>query len=174
MRKFLNKILSGSQDQESDNLAEFKNTGLQIKTVRLKANDMPAEAVSFPRFIYEELAEEDNWEDSELYGMLTSRFLFIVLREMGKGRDPVFERAVFHSLTEADLEDAEPAWMLAVEKARERVYEEMPGQKANRVIHVRPHDSKARYGKDPSIEKHRCFWLNQRYLKDVLAGKALG
>ncbi len=174
MRKFLNKILSGSQDQESDNLAEFKNTGLQIKTVRLKANDMPAEAVSFPRFIYEELAEEDNWEDSELYGMLTSRFLFIVLREMGKGRDPVFERAVFHSLTEADLEDAEPAWMLAVKKARERVYEEMPGQKANRVIHVRPHDSKARYGKDPSIEKHRCFWLNQRYLKDVLAAKALG
>ena len=168
MRKFLNKILSGSQDQESDNLAEFKNTGLQIKTVRLKANGMPAEAVSFPRFIYEELAEEDTWEDSELYGMLTSRFLFIVLREMGKGRDPVFERAVFHSLTEADLEDAEPAWRLAVEKARERVYEEMPGQKTNRVIHVRPHDSKARYGKDPSIEKHRCFWLNQRYIQSIL------
>jgi DNA mismatch repair protein MutH len=168
MRKFLNKILSGSQDQESDNLAEFKNTGLQIKTVRLKANGMPAEAVSFPRFIYEELAEEDTWEDSELYGMLTSRFLFIVLREMGKGRDPVFERAAFHSLTEADLENAEPAWRLAVEKARERVYEEMPGQKTNRVIHVRPHDSKARYGKDPSIEKHRCFWLNQRYIQSIL------
>jgi hypothetical protein len=43
----------------------------------------------------------------------------------------------------------------------------MPGQKANRVIHVRPHDSKARYGKDPSIEKHRCFWLNQSYIKSI-------
>ena len=43
----------------------------------------------------------------------------------------------------------------------------MPGQKANRVIHVRPHDSKARYGKDPSIEKHRCFWLNQSYIKQI-------
>jgi len=167
MRKFLNKILSGSQDQESDNLAEFKNTGLQIKTVRLKANGMPAEAVSFPHFKYDELAAEDVWEDSELYGMLTSRFLFIVLREMGKGRDPVFERAVFHSLSEADLDEAEKAWRLAVEKARDRVYEEMPGQKVNRVIHVRPHDSKARYGKDPSIEKHRCFWLNQRYIQSI-------
>ena len=167
MRKFLNKILSGSQDQESDNLAEFKNTGLQIKTVRLKANGMPAEAVSFPHFKYDELAAEDVWEDSELYGMLTSRFLFIFLREMGKGKDPVFEKAVFHSLSEADLDEAEAAWKLAIEKARKHLYEEMPGQKANRVIHVRPHDSKARYGKDPSIEKHRCFWLNQSYIKQI-------
>jgi hypothetical protein len=168
MRKFLNKILSGSQDQESDNLAEFKNTGLQIKTVRLKANGMPAEAVSFPHFKYDELAEEDDWEDSELYGMLTSRFLFIFLREMGEGKDPVFEKAIFHSLSEDDLDEAEKAWKLAVEKAREHVYEEMPGQKANRVTHVRPHDSKARYGKDPSVEKHRCFWLNQRYIRGVI------
>jgi DNA mismatch repair protein MutH len=167
MRKFLNKILSGSQDQESDNLAEFKNTGLHIKTVRLKANGMSAEAASFPNFKYDELAAEDVWEDSELYGMLTSRFLFIFLREMGKGKDPVFEKAVFHSLSEADLDEAEKAWRLAVEKVRDRVYEEMPGQKANRVIHVRPHDSKARYGKDPSIEKHRCFWLNQSYIKSI-------
>lgn len=167
MRKFLNKILSGSQDQESDNLAEFKNTGLQIKTVRLKPNGMPAEAVSFPHFKYDELAAEDTWEDSELYGMLTSRFLFIFLHEMGKGKDPVFEKAVFHSLSEVDLDEAEKAWRLAVKKAREHVYEEMPGQKVNRVIHVRPHDSKARYGKDPSIEKHRCFWLNQKYIKVI-------
>ena len=168
MRKFLNKILSGSQDKESDNLAEFKNTGLQIKTVRLKPNGMPAEAVSLPHFKYDELAAEDTWEDSELYGMLTSRFLFIFLREMGEGKVPVFEKAVFHSLSEADLDEAEAAWKLAVEKAREQVYEEMPGQKANRVIHVRPHDSKARYGKDPKIEKHRCFWLNQRYIQSIL------
>ena len=168
MRKFLNKILSGSQDQESDNLAEFKNTGLQIKTVRLKPNGMPAEAVSFPHFKYDELAAEDVWEDSELYGMLTSRFLFIFLREMGEGEDPVFETSVFHSLSEADLDDAESAWKLTVEKAREHLYEEMPGQKANRVIHVRPHDSKARYGKEPSIEKHRCFWLNQRYVQGIV------
>lgn len=167
MRKFLNKILSGSQDQESDNLAEFKNTGLQIKTVRLKANGMPAEAVSFPHFKYDELAAEEVWEDSEIYGMLASRFLFIFLREMGEDKDPVFENAVFHSLSEDDLDEAEAAWKLAAKKAREHLYEEMPGQKANRVIHVRPHDSKARYGKDPSIEKHRCFWLNHGYLKSI-------
>ena len=167
MRKFLNKILSGSEDQESANLAEFKNTGLQIKTVRLKVNGMPAEAVSVPHFKYDELAAEDIWEDSALYGMLTSRFLFIFLREMGKGQNPLFEKAVFHSLSEADLDDAEKAWRVAVEKARDQVYEEMPGQKANRVIHVRPHDSKARYGKDPTIEKHRCFWLNPRYILQI-------
>ena len=165
MRKFLNKILSGNQDQESANLSEFKNTGLQIKTVRLKASDMPAEAVSFPHFKYNELAAEDVWEDSEIYGMLTSRFLFIFLRDMGKDKDPVFEIAVFHSVSEVDLDEAHKAWRLAVEKARQHDYEKMPGQKDNRIIHVRPHDSKARYGKDASIEKHRCFWLNQSYIK---------
>lgn len=99
--------------------------------------------------------------------MLTSRFLFIFLREIGKGQNPIFEKAIFHSLSEVDLDDAEKAWRVAVEKARDRVYEEMPGQKANRVIHVRPHDSKARYGKDPKIEKHRCFWLNSRYILQI-------
>lgn len=167
MRKFLNKTLSGNQDQESANLSEFKNTGLQIKTVRLKASGMPAEAVSFPHFKYDELAAEDVWEDSELYGMLTSRFLFIFLRDMGKEKDPVFEIAVFHSLSEADLDEAHKAWRLAVEKARQHAYEEMPGQKDNLIIHVRPHDSKARYEKDPTIEKHRCFWLNRGYLKKL-------
>jgi len=169
MRKFLNKTLSGSQDQESDNLAEFKNTGLQIKTVRLKAKGMPAEAVSFPHFKYDKLAAEEVWEDSELYGMLTNRFLFIFLRDMGNGKDPVFEKAAFHSLSEADLDEAEKAWRVAVEKARDGVYEEMPGQKANRIVHVRPHDSKTRYGKDPAIEKNRCFWLNKEYLKSIIS-----
>jgi DNA mismatch repair protein MutH len=168
MRKFLNKILTGSQTHEYANLAELKNTGLQIKTVRLKANGMPAEAVSFPHFKYDELAEEDVWENSELYGMLTSRFLFVILKDMGKHCDPVFDRVVFHSLSETDLDDAEPAWKAAVEKARAGSYSDMPGQRANRVIHVRPHDTKARYKKDPSGEKHRCFWLNQRYIQSVL------
>jgi hypothetical protein len=27
------------------------------------------------------------------------------------------------------------------------------------------HDSKVRYGKEPSIEKHYCFWLNQSYIR---------
>lgn len=84
------------------------------------------------------------------------------------GKDPVFEKAVFHSLSEDDLDEAEAAWKLAVQKAREHLHEEMPGQKTNRVIHVRPHDSKARYGKDPTIEKHRCFWLNQGYIKALI------
>ncbi len=70
-------------------------------------------------------------------------------------------------LPETDLDEAEKAWRLAVEKARDRVYEEMPGQKANRVTHVRPHDSEARYDKDPFSEKHRCFWLNQTYIKHI-------
>jgi DNA mismatch repair protein MutH len=168
MRKCLNFVLTGSQNFESENLAEFKNTGLQIKTVRLKNNNKPAEAVSFPHFNYEELAAEEVWEDSELYSMLTNRFLFICLKEMGENQDPVFQKAIFHSLSEQDLDDAKAAWEIAVQKARTHHYEAMPGQKDNRVIHVRPHDSKARYGKDPTIEKHRCFWLNQSYIQSLI------
>lgn len=61
------------------------------------------------------------------YGMRTNRFHFIFLREMGKDKDPVFEKAVFHSLSEADLDEAEKAWKLSVGKARDRLYKELPG-----------------------------------------------
>jgi len=170
MRRFLNAILTGNPEHSAKNLAEFKKTGLTIKTIRKMKSGLPKEAVSFPYFDYEELIAEgaDDWEDSELYGMLTNRFLFIVLNFTGDDADPTFVKALFHSLSEADLDDARLSWETAIQRAKEKRYEEMPGQFDNRVIHVRPHDSKDKDGNYPDGHIRQCFWLNKSYLKDVI------
>jgi DNA mismatch repair protein MutH len=170
MRRFLNAILTGNPEHSSKNLAEFKKTGLSIKTIQRMKSGLPKEAISFPHFEYDDLIAEDRdeWEDSELYGMLTNRFLFIVLKFTGKGADPIFVKAVFHSLSEADLDDARPAWETAIQRAKEKRYDEMPGQSENRVIHVRPHDSKDKDGNYRAGYIRQCFWLNKSYLKDFI------
>lgn len=170
MRRFLNCILTGDAKNSWENIAEFKKTGLSIKTVRRMKSGLPNQHVSFPKFDYNKLiAEEDDWEDSELYGMLTNRFLFIVLKFTGKGSDPIFDKAVFHSLSEADLDDAQKCWKGAIKKCKEKHYKEMPGAKDNRVIHVRYHDSKdKKTGEYRKGYAQQSFWLNKSYLKDVI------
>lgn len=170
MRRFLNAVLTGNPEHSSKNLAEFKKTGLSIKTLRRMKSGLPREAISFPHFDYDDLiAEEgDDWEDSELYSMLTSRFLFIVLQFTGKDADPIFVKTVFHSLSEADLDDARPAWEMAIQRAKEKRYDELPRQGENRVIHVRPHDSKNKEGKYRAGYIRQCFWLNKSYLKNFI------
>jgi hypothetical protein len=114
-------------------------------------------------------ADTAHWDDSEVYGMLTNRFLLIVLKFAGKGADPIFVKAIFHSLSELDLDDARSAWEMAIQRAKERRYTEMPGQFDNRVIHVRPHDSiDKKTGKYRDGHIRQCFWLNKSYLRDVI------
>ena len=43
-----------------------------------------------------------------------------------------------------------------------------PTQYENRVIHVRPHDSKDKHGNYRAGYIRQCFWLNKSYLKDVI------
>jgi DNA mismatch repair protein MutH len=171
MRRFLNAVLTGNPEHNAKNLAEFKKTGLTIKTLRKMKSGLPKEAASFPYFDYDELIAEEgeDWEDSEVYGMLTNRFLFIVLKFAGKGADPIFVKAIFHSLSELDLDDARSAWDMAIQRAKERRYTEMPGQFDNRVIHVRPHDSiDKKTGKYRDGHIRQCFWLNKSYLRDII------
>ena len=45
-------------------IEEFEKADIQVKTIRLKENDLPKEDISFPNFKYQELIETD-WEDSD-------------------------------------------------------------------------------------------------------------
>ncbi len=170
MRRFLNATLTGNPEHSSKNLSEFKKTGLSIKTMQRMKSGLPKEHISFPHFEYDDLIieEGEDWEDSEIYRMLANRFLFIILKFTGKGTDPIFVKAVFHSLSETDLDDARSAWEMAIQRAKEKRYDEMPGQFDNRVIHVRPHDSKDKDGNYRAGYIRQCFWLNKSYLKDII------
>ena len=66
-------ILGISLDKE---IEEFEKAEIQVKTVRLKENNLPKEDISFPTFKYEEIVNE-NWENSDFKDILEHKFLFV-------------------------------------------------------------------------------------------------
>ena len=58
-------------------IAEFEKAGLQLKTIRLEENGNLKEAMSFQTIKYNEIIDEDEWEESDWYHTIAAqRFLF--------------------------------------------------------------------------------------------------
>ena len=167
MNKFVNKVATGFQYQKIGQLPEFQKSGLTVKVVRIKKNGEAAESVSFPAFEYAEVAAEERWEDSSLYQDLVKRFLFLFLRDPGDGKPVRFDRAVFWSMPEADLDKTEQVWQAAVRLIGMNRLEELPVEAQTYAVHIRPHDRR-RY---PGFK--RSYWLNRRYVTSIWASGRL-
>ncbi len=163
MNKFVNTLASGDQFTPIGSLPEFRKSGLSVKVVRILKNGQAAESVSFPAFEYEQVAAEDEWEESSLYQDLVKRFLFVFLRDYKDGKPPVFDRAVFWSMPESDLDLTKDVWEETVRLIRLRRLEELPREAETYAVHVRPHDRR-RY---PGFK--RSYWLNKRYVSSIWA-----
>lgn len=165
----ITKLLLGVD--EDSKITEFEKAGIKAKTLRLKKDGMPKEAVSFPHFDYFELAETE-FEDSDFFGYLQQKYLFVIYREGAKERG-VYRLAdvMLWQMPDSDLDEAKRCY----DEMRVRVIEghadELVKSSENRCCHVRPH---ARNAEDtlpvpngkPEVKK--CFWLNSAYLKDQL------
>src|SRR5690606_3449321 len=57
-------------------IEEFEKAEIQVKTIRLKENNLPKEDISFPNFKYEEIVTEE-WDDSNFKDILEHKFLFV-------------------------------------------------------------------------------------------------
>ena len=150
---------------ERSRIAEFEKAGVKPKTIRLKGNGVPKEAVSFPAFDYVKLAETD-FEDSDFYGYLQQRYLFVIYREGEDGRYRLSQVA-FWQMPDADVEEARRCYEEMRKRVRDGRADESVKSTENRCCHVRPHGRDSRdtcmtpYGV-PVVKK--CFWLNQSYL----------
>ena len=150
---------------EGSRIAEFEKAGIKPKTIRLKGNGVPKEAVSFPAFDYVKLAETD-FEDSDFYGYLQQRYLFVIYREGEDGRYRLSQVA-FWQMPDADVEEARRCYEEMRRRVRDGHADESVKSTENRCCHVRPHGRDSRdicmtpYGV-PVVKK--CFWLNQSYL----------
>lgn len=172
MAAVLNKLLSGDPRRKAESVRQFRKAGVVLRTVRIKPNGMPAEDVSFPAFDYEELADESVWEDSDLYALLTSRFLFVFLEE-----DPAGVRRLSHvafwSMPESDLNgDAQAVWRETRDKVDASDVTDLPRASRTKAVHVRPHDTDS----TPTVSLpngtltfRRSFWLNKRYVAAIFA-----
>ena len=155
---------------ESSEIEEFAKAGIVPKTIRVRTSGRPKEALSFPTFDYYELLERD-FEDSDFYGYLMQKYLFVLYREDAEGVYRLRD-ICFWQMPEDDLFDARLCYDQMRENVRKGRADISVKSSENRCCHVRPH---GRDGKDtrpqpygPPVVK-KSFWLNQGYLQEELA-----
>lgn len=160
--RITNRILGMGTD---DRIEEFEKAGIRPKTMRLKRDGMPKEAVSFPAFDYYELAAR-RFEDSDFYSYLHSTWLFVIYREDADGEFRLSD-ICFWRMPDSDIPEAKRCYDQMRANVLAGHAEISVKSTENRCCHVRPHGRDSRdvtpqpYGK-PVVKK--SFWLNQRYL----------
>lgn len=171
-------------------IEEFEKADIQVKTIRLKENNLPKENISFPTFRYEELIETE-WEDSNFKNILESKFFF-VFYQFERG-NLILRKVKFWNMSYSDILEAKIVWEEMVKTvAKGEIVKEVtekgirktffPKKTENRISHVRPH---ARDANDtyelPVTDKltglkeytKHCFWLNASYVRDEIYLKSL-
>ena len=153
---------------------EFMKAGLTMKTIRVQHNGNIKEAMSFENIDYIEVAECDNWYESRLYELFSSRFMFVIFKEQTANKgDYILDNVFFWTMPPEDLEWAETYWMHIKKNILEdHISEEYwwKGQDKKK-FHVRP---KAQRSTDlaptPSGKwaKKFCYWFNNDYVKQIV------
>ena len=160
-------ILGVSEDAR---IEEFEKAGIKPKTMRLRANGKPKEALSFPTFDYFTL-ETCDFEDSGFYEQLQQKYLFVLFREDDSGVYRLWD-VCFWQMPESDYPEAKRCYDQMRANVKAGHAEISVRSCENRCCHVRPH---ARDASDVLPQPHgnptvkKCFWLNQTYLQEEIA-----
>ena len=172
-----NAIAASEKCANVNRSEEFLKAGLTMKTIRVQSNGNIKEAMSFENIDYLEIAECDNWYDSRLYELYSSRFLFVVFREQHQGmEDYLLDDVFFWTMPQDDLSLAEDYW----EHIRNNVLsgnisEEYWWKGTDRKkFHVRPKAQKAKDlapTPDGKGAKKFCYWFNNDYVKEIISNR---
>jgi DNA mismatch repair protein MutH len=163
-RSLTMRILGGSKRS----IPELDKAGVELKTIRVNKDWMPAEAMSFPTFKYMDIIEEE-WEESSFFRKIEQKFLFVIFREDQKS-DLRLEKVMYWNMPYADRVEAYRVW----EDTKKRVAidaSDLPKSSESHVAHVRP---KAKNAQDtlPTPQGtelvKKCFWLNRKYISRVI------
>ncbi len=161
------RILGVSEDAK---IEEFEKAGIKPKTIRLKKNGRPKEAISFPAFDYFEVAQT-SFEDSEFFEYLQQKYLFVLYREDSDGNYRLCDVCLWQ-MPESDYPEARKCYEQMQQNIRDGRGDISVKSSENRCCHVRPHARDASDTKPqpfgPPVTK-KCFWLNQPYLKGEIA-----
>lgn len=167
---------------------EFLKSGITLKTVRLRQNGAPKEAMSFKNIDYSEILENDDWLESEVYELFTSRFMFAVFKPIN-GRDItvhnnstgmdmteqayVLDNVFFWTMPPSDLETAREYWANIRQTVLNNDIRLCSFWKSgdHRKFHVRP---KATTSSQKTMNPHGgvcdkyCYWFNPEYVKQII------
>lgn len=181
-------IASNGKSKRLSTAEEFIKSGIVMKTIRLRPNGMPKEAMSFKNIDYCEIYDNGDWVESELYEIFTNRFMFIVFKpDKGKkitihnnATDEdvtedtyVLDKVFFWTMPSEDIDCAQTYW----EHIRRNVLDNNIHLQSFWSIgdhckfHVRPKATKKiQLTTNPNggkCEKY-CYWFNQDYIKSII------
>lgn len=169
-----NAIVSSDKCPNVNRSEEFLKAGMTMKTIRIQSNGVIKEAMSFENIDYLEVAECDNWYESRLYELYSSRFLIVIFREQHKGKsDYCLDDVFFWTMPQADLEWAEVYWNhIKKNILDDHISEDYWWKGSDRKkFHVRPKANKAKdLSPTPNGKgaKKFCYWFNNDYVKEIV------
>lgn len=156
---------------------EFIKAGLTMKTIRVQANGVIKEAMSFENIDYIEVAECEEWIDSRLYELFSSRFMFVVFKEQNAGKeDYVLDDVFFWTMPQEDLNFAEEYWNHIKKNILDDHISEQYWWKGadKKKFHVRPKAQKASdLAPTPNgkLAKKFCYWFNNDYVREIIENR---
>lgn len=164
-KNFFDGITRAMLGVRSKRIEEFDKADIVLRTIRLKANGMPKEDISFPAFDYIKLIEED-WEDSDFRSLIERRFLFVVYQY--RGEELFFKKALFWTMPYDDRLEAQRVWEETIRRIKDGRCDSLPKKSESTVAHVRPHcrdSSDVCLAPDGRFYVKKSFWLNSGYVK---------
>lgn len=186
-------IASDLKSKRISDSEEFVKSGIMMKTIRLRRNGMPKEAMSFNNIDYQEVMDNDSWIDSEAYEIFTNRFLFVVFRpKEGEkivvhnnrtGQDVeeeayVLDKVFFWTMPPQYLDAAQEYWRhirknVLANKIELRHFWSISD---NKNFHVRPKAGrKIQYTPNPhgGMAEKYCYWMNADFVRKIIEGNTL-
>ena len=179
----LTKLMLGiSLDKE---IEEFEKAEIKIKTIRLKANNLPKEDMSFPSFSFLDIVNED-WDESSFKEILETKYFFVFFK-YDENNGLRLNKVKFWNMSQNDIIEAKKVWdkvKKVIENGdivREVIggirYTNFPNKNFNEIAHIRPHAQNAADTLPlPILDKvtrqleytKQSFWLNNSYIRDVI------
>jgi hypothetical protein len=107
------------------------------------------------------------WEDSDLYQELISKFIFVVFKKTTDGLDYYLDKVKFWNMPESDLDIVQKVWETTKNQIIRKEYNKLPKKSENSIIHVRTkgkNNLDLTETADGSWITKRCFFLNNAYI----------
>lgn len=161
---------------------EFQKSGIRLKTIRLGKTGALKESMAFKNIDYQEVYDCEEWENSELYEIFTSRFLFVVYKQKDGNisindkseKEYVLDNVFFWTMPQSDVDIAEKYW----KHIRKNVLDNHIQLKYfwsisdNQLFHVRPKGTKESYHTDINpnggTADRYCYWFNSQYVQSII------
>jgi DNA mismatch repair protein MutH len=150
-------------------ITEFEKGGIVVKTITLKETGVIKESMSFKQIKYSEIIDE-NWEETDFYEVLSSRF-FLIVFQLNKSDKPVLKKVKFWNMPEQDLDIVEKVWLDTKKKVKNGAFNDFVKISDNKIAHVRPkakNNADKMITADGTLQDKKCFWLNASYISEII------